>query len=144
MTSLKPLPLCNSPRLNLFCGLFDTAETLDLILIAVSAVSLTPRKLFQRYQWHRWKHHDREMKTIIGISTTKIFSPNFSGVKNDFESPYLILKITSSKTISWVNILIRCNYFKQKKLRNSKLHFGDFRSDYLGEYEAICETVSAC
>jgi hypothetical protein len=21
--------------------------------------------------------------------------------------------------------------------------FGDFRSDYLGEYEAICETVSA-
>jgi hypothetical protein len=22
--------------------------------------------------------------------------------------------------------------------------FGDFRSDYLGEYEAICETVLAC
>jgi hypothetical protein len=43
--------------------------------------------------------------------------------KSDFDSPYLILKRTSSKTISWVNIPIRCNYFKQKKWRNSKLHF---------------------
>jgi hypothetical protein len=53
------------------------------------------------------------MKNIIGISTTKIFLPNFSGVidtaenrmtplkpKNDFESPYLILNRTSSKNIS--------------------------------------------
>jgi hypothetical protein len=36
--------------------------------------------------------------------------------KNEFESRYLILKKTSSKTISWVNIPIRCNYFKQKKI----------------------------
>jgi hypothetical protein len=28
-------------------------------------------------------------------------------------------------------------------LGNSKLHFGDFQSDYLGEYEAIYETVLA-
>jgi hypothetical protein len=44
-----------------------------------------------------------------------------------------------------------------KKFGNSRLHFGfsglidpavtdfdDFRSDYLGEYEAICETGFAC
>jgi hypothetical protein len=43
--------------------------------------------------------------------------------KTDFESPYLILKRTSSNSISWVNIPLRCNYFKQKKLRNSNLHF---------------------
>jgi hypothetical protein len=74
--------------------------------------------------------------------------------KNDFESPYLILKRTFSKTISWVNIPIRCNYFKQKKsygilnfiygFGTAETDFGDYRSDYLGEYEAICETVLAC
>jgi hypothetical protein len=26
----------------------------------------------------------------------------------------------------------------------AEVDFGDFRSDYLGEYEAICETVLAC
>jgi hypothetical protein len=75
--------------------------------------------------------------------------------KNDFESPYLILKRTS---ISWVNIPIRCNYFKQKKSYGilnfifgfsgvndtAETDFGDFRNDYLGEYDAICETVLAC
>jgi hypothetical protein len=73
--------------------------------------------------------------------------------KNDFESPYLILKRTSSKTISWVYIPIRFNFFKQKSygilnfifgfsgvIDTAETDFGDFRSDYLGEYEAVCET----
>jgi hypothetical protein len=78
--------------------------------------------------------------------------------KNDFESPYLISKRTSSNTILWVYIPIRCNYFNQKKsygilnfifgcsgvIDTTETDFGDFRSDYLGEYEVICETVLAC
>jgi hypothetical protein len=79
--------------------------------------------------------------------------------KNDFESPYLILKRTSSKTISWVNIPIRCTVITLSKksygflnfifgfsgvIDTGETDFGDFRSDYLGEYEAICETVLAC
>jgi hypothetical protein len=36
--------------------------------------------------------------------------------KNDFASPKLLLKRTSSKTISWVNIPILDKYFKQKKV----------------------------
>jgi hypothetical protein len=61
--------------------------------------------------------------------------------KNDFESPYLILKRTSSKTISWVYIPIRCNLSK-KSYGILKFLFGfsgvidtaetDF-GDYLGE-----------
>jgi hypothetical protein len=72
--------------------------------------------------------------------------------KNDFVSPYLILKRT------WVNIPIRCNYryLKQKKVTEfytsfsvsvndtAETDFGDFRSEYLGEDEAICETFLAC
>jgi hypothetical protein len=101
----------------------DTAET-------VSAVSMTPLK----FGWQPLKP------------------------KNDFESPYLILKRTSSKTISCVNIPKRYNNFKQKKgygllnfifgfsgvIDTAETNFGDFWSNHLGEYEAICETVLAC
>jgi hypothetical protein len=82
----------------------------------VSAVSLTPLNRFPRYQWHRWNG-------FSGVNDTAEIRLTPLKPKNDFESPYLILKRASSKTISWVNIPIRCNYFKQKKLRNSKLQF---------------------
>jgi hypothetical protein len=76
-------------------------------------------------------------------------------------SPYLILKRTISKTISWVNIPIDVislgkksygilNFIFGFKIGFSGVNdtaetdFGVFRSDYLGEYEAICETVLAC
>jgi hypothetical protein len=71
--------------------------------------------------------------------------------KNDFESPYLILKRTFSKTISWVD-----KYFKQKSwgilnfifgfrgvFDTAETDFRDFQSDYLGKYKAICEMVLA-
>jgi hypothetical protein len=77
--------------------------------------------------------------------------------KNDFDSPYLILKRTSSKTISRVNIPLRCNYLSKKSygilnsifgfsgvIDTAEPDFGDFRSDYLGEYEGIFETGLAC
>jgi hypothetical protein len=79
--------------------------------------------------------------------------------KNNFERPYLILKRTSSKTISGVNIPIQCNYCTLSKksygilnfifgfsgvIDTAETDFGDFRSDYLSENEAICETVLAC
>jgi hypothetical protein len=59
---------------------------------------MTPLKRFQRYQY-----------------TAEIWMTPLKP-KNDFESPYLILKRTSSKTISWVNIPILDKYFKQKKV----------------------------
>jgi hypothetical protein len=99
--------------------------------------------------------------------------PNFSGVidtaeidmrirskvsgvsmkpKNDFESPYLILKRTSSKTISYDVITLSKKSYGilnfifgfSSVIDTAETDFGDFRSDYLGEYEAICETVLAC
>jgi hypothetical protein len=45
MTPLKPKFFLPN-----FSGVIETAETLDLILIAVSAVSTTPLKQFQRCQ----------------------------------------------------------------------------------------------
>jgi hypothetical protein len=50
------------------------------------------------------------------------------------------------------NIPILYKYLKQKKVGGflephfqiSETDFGDFQSDYLGEYEVICKTVLAC
>jgi hypothetical protein len=53
ITPLKPFLRCQWHRWNCFSGVIDTAETLDLILIAVSAVSLTSLKPFQRCHWYR-------------------------------------------------------------------------------------------
>jgi hypothetical protein len=55
-------------------------------------------------------------------------------------------------------ILYQYRYLKQKKVGGcqdlifdfsgvndtAETDFGDFRSDYLGEYDAICKTVLAC
>jgi hypothetical protein len=47
------------------------------------------------------------------------------------------------KNISWVNNPIAYNCFKQKKVSRlasfSVSDFADFGSEYLGEYDAICE-----
>jgi hypothetical protein len=56
------------------------------------------------------------------------------------------------------NIPILYKYLKQKKVRGcldliysfsgvndtAETDFGDFRIDYLGEYDVICKTVLAC
>jgi hypothetical protein len=45
------------------------------------------------------------------------------------------------------NIPILYKYLKQKKvgvIDTAETDFGDFRSDYLGEYDVICKTVLAC
>jgi hypothetical protein len=83
---------------------------------------MTPLK--PPWSWNEKYHRDFNHKNFL--------LPNFSSVndtaeleiqmtplkpKHDFESPYLILKRTSSKTISWVIIL------SKEKLWNSKLHF---------------------
>jgi hypothetical protein len=68
---------------------------------------------------------------------------------------FLPLKGKSSKNISMANIPILCKYFKQKKVGGcldlifgfsgvnvtTETDFGDLKSDYLGEYDAICKTV---
>jgi hypothetical protein len=60
--------------------------------------------------------------------------------------------------MSMANIPILCKYVKQKKVAGcldlifgfrgvndtAETDFGDFRSDYLGEYDAICKRVLAC
>jgi hypothetical protein len=71
---------------------------------------------------------------------------------------FLLLKGKSSKNISMANIPILYKYLKQKKVGGrpdlifgfsgvndaAEPDFGDFRSDYLGEYDAIFKTVLAC
>jgi hypothetical protein len=71
---------------------------------------------------------------------------------------FLPLKGKSSKTISMANIPILYKFLKQKKVggfldlmvgfsrinETTETDLGDFRSDYLGEYDAICKTVLAC
>jgi hypothetical protein len=78
-------------------------------------------------------------------------------LKSLFRARSFFLKGISSKTISFVNIPIPYLYFKPKSWGITDFIFGvsrvidlaetkfdDFRSDYLGEYEAIFGTVSAC
>jgi hypothetical protein len=69
MTPLKPFHRCQWHRWNRFSGVIDTAETLDLILIAVSAVSLTPLKPFQ---WCHWYRGNRFSGVIDTAETTMI------------------------------------------------------------------------
>jgi hypothetical protein len=119
-----------------------------MIVIAISAMTLTLQKSFQRCQCQRWNPHDSAMKNFIRMSALQFFwrisavsiTPrkwlwqlgvnHFSGgidtdeiymtllkFQNDFGSPYLLLKRTSSKNILWVNISILYKYFRQK------LHF---------------------
>jgi hypothetical protein len=55
--------------------------------------------------------------------------------------------------MSMANIPILYKYLKQKKvggclelifIDTAETDFGDFRSDYLGEYDSICKTILAC
>jgi hypothetical protein len=69
-----------------------------------------------------------------------------------------LLKGKSNKNISMANIPIQYKYLKQKKvggcldlifgfsgvIDTAETDFSDFRSDYLGEYDAICKPVLAC
>jgi hypothetical protein len=96
---------------------------------------------------------------------------NFSGVNDtaesnatplksqtDFTSPFSCVKGKIQKNILMANIPILYKYLKQKKVEScldlifgfsgvndtAESDFGDFRSDYLGEHDAICNTVLAC
>jgi hypothetical protein len=71
LTPRKPIQRCQWHRWNRFSSIIDTAETLDLILIAVSAVSLTPLKRFQRCQWHSW---NSATKNFCGWNPYDIFN----------------------------------------------------------------------
>jgi hypothetical protein len=53
-----------------FSGVNDTTEMLLLTVIAISAVSMTPRKSSQRYRSHYCNKHEYEMKNFKRISTT--------------------------------------------------------------------------
>jgi hypothetical protein len=78
--------------------------------------------------------------------------------QTDFTSPFSSFKAKTSKNISVANIPILYKYLKQKKVGGcldlifgfsgvndtTETDFGDFGSDYLGEYDAICKTVLAC
>jgi hypothetical protein len=85
----------------------------------ISAVSLTPLKQFQRCEVSMTPQKQlwgSGLKSFSGVNDTYEIRMTPLKPKNNFESPYFILKRTSSKTVSWVNIPIRCNYFKQKKV----------------------------
>jgi hypothetical protein len=132
LTPLKLFQRCHWYCWNDFRGVNDIAET-------VSVVSMTPRKQlwgsglkFQRCQWQRWNGFSGVIDTPLnrflryqwhrwngfsGVNDTAEIQMTPLKPKNNFESPYLILKRTSSKTISCINIPIRCNYFKQKKVK---------------------------
>jgi L-lactate permease len=102
----------------------DTAETLDLILIAVSTVSLTTQKPFQWCHWHRRN--------------------NFSSVNDNAEmvdifcgwNPYDILNLMIM-VVSAVTLLKWFPRWHSHRWNSNNVN-------YLGEYEAICETVLAC
>jgi hypothetical protein len=71
---------------------------------------------------------------------------------------FLPFKGKYTKNISMATIPLLYKYLKQKKVGGylalifgfssvndtAETVFGDFRSDYLGEYDAICKTVLAC
>jgi hypothetical protein len=128
MTPLKPFQWCHWNHWNFrpdphscIRGVIDTEEI-------VSAVSMTPLKppwiWNEKYHWDfNHKHFFAELPiSAVSMTPLKWFQRcwiGFRGVndtaeirmtllkpKNDFESPYLILKRTSSKNISWVNIPI--------------------------------------
>jgi hypothetical protein len=83
----------------------------------ISAVSMTPLKLM----WHRWNLKHTFTSTFSSFKG-KIQQTCFNG-----KYPHTIQVLEEEK--SW---------------GLPRPHFGDFRSDYLGEYDAICKTVLAC
>jgi hypothetical protein len=93
MKPLKSLHCCNY-----FSNVMDTAEILDLFVIAFSsvhdwhgrnnfsaisdsAVSMLPLKPFQLCKWHCWYPYDSEMINFLRMSTIiNHFVSNFRGV----------------------------------------------------------------
>jgi hypothetical protein len=70
MASYSPIKLtlfefqqCQLHRWNRFRGVNDTAET-------VSAVSMTPLKLFPRCHWHRWNFRPDPHSCFLGVIDT--------------------------------------------------------------------------
>jgi hypothetical protein len=78
--------------------------------------------------------------------------------QTDFTSPFSSFKGKIQQKYFNGNIPILYKYLKQKKVGGcldlifgfsgvndtAETDFGDFRSDYLGEYDAICKTVLDC
>jgi hypothetical protein len=75
--------------------------------------------------------------------------------QTDFPSPFSYVKGKIRQKYFNVKYPHNIKYLKQKKVGGCKdllfgfsgvidTDFGDFRRDYLGEYDAICKTVLAC
>jgi hypothetical protein len=166
ITPLKRFQQCHWYRWNDFRGVIDIAETISAVSLTplkwfprchwhcemISAASLTPLKWFQRYQWHWWNH-------FRGVNDTAEINVTPRNLKQTWQVLFLPLKGKSSKNISMAHILIPVLYkYKQKKVGGcldlifcfsgvndtAETDFGDFWSDYLGEYHAICKTGLAC
>jgi hypothetical protein len=96
-------------------------------------------------------------ETISAVSMAEI---NVTPLKSQthLTSPFSSFEGKIQKNISMANIPILYTYLKQKKVwgclhlifgfsgvnDTAETDFGDFLSDYLGEYDSICKTVLAC
>jgi hypothetical protein len=126
MTLLKSFQQCQWHHWNFrhdshsnFCCVIDTADMISEVSMTprkwlwhlgiISAVSLTLLKRCQWCQGHRWN-------SLSGVSDTVEIYLTPLNSQNDFASPYLLLKRTPSKNISWVIFPTLCKYFKQKNL----------------------------
>jgi hypothetical protein len=98
------------------------------------------------------------VKNFIGTSTTEFFLPNFSGVNDTAEINVTPLETQTDFTSPFSSFKgkIQQKYFNGKYPHTIQVlkaeiswglhrpHFGDFRSDYLGQYDAMCKTALAC
>jgi hypothetical protein len=97
------------------------------------------------------------VKNFIGTLTTEILFAEFNVTplksQTDFTSPFSSVKgkIQQKYFNGKYPYTIHYKYLKQKKVGGcldlifgvndtAETDFGDFRSDYLGEYDAICKT----
>jgi hypothetical protein len=147
--------------------------TLDLILIAVSAMLLTPLKRFQQCHWHRWNgfsgqwHCWNFAKKIVVVEIPMIFFISqswwfrrchwyrwncFSGVIDTAESG-------SAVSLTPLKQNPRCQWHRgnsyedqvsvasltpQKRFQRCHWHRWNANNvDYFGEYKAIYETALA-
>jgi hypothetical protein len=121
-----------------FSGVIDTAEI-------ISVVSLTPLKLFQWCQWHRWNRFSVVNDTaeiVSAVSMTPLKSIQWcqwhrlnSAKKFCSLCPYEIFHFAIS-VISAVSMTLR------KSFQRCQWHRWNFNIiDFLSKCEAICETA---
>jgi hypothetical protein len=117
--------------LKYFCWIFPLTEEKGRVksvwdfssVTLISAVSMTPRKSFQRFHWHRWN------------SAKKFCS------KCPYEIFHFAIKIISAVSMTPLKPFQRCQLHHWNRFSGVNYRWNSNIIDFLGEYEAICETA---